>query len=99
MEHVPKTKSGTAKRTRGAQTTIKRQPAAKRQKKSNAQGSSSSEVSQPILRGPNLSASSSSSSEDEFDSLVKNWNGDTSINIAIEDGSTTKRQKRTKRGK
>ena len=65
-------KSGSVKIIRGARTTKNRQPAAKRQKKSDTQGSSSSVASQPVLRGPHLSASSSSSSEDEFDSLVKN---------------------------
>ena len=94
-EYVPKPKPGSAKRTRGATTTKKRQSAAKRQKKSNAEESASlSEVSQLVLKGPNLSASSSSSScsEDEFDSLVKNWN-----TAAIEDPASvrTKGQKRT----
>ena len=94
-------KTGPAKRSRGARTTKKRQPAVKRQKRSDTQESSSSEVSQPVLRGPHLSASSSSSSsEDEFDSLVKNWNGEISVDTAVEDTPRTKGgRKRTKRGK
>ena len=98
-EQVPKPKPGSTKRTRGS---TKRQPAAKRQKKSNVEDSppSLSKVSQPALKGPNLSASSSSS-EDEFDSLVKSWNGEISVDTtAIEDAASvrTKGQKRTKRG-
>ena len=102
-------KPGPVKRTRGAQTSRKRQPVAKRWRKNpttivddrsnliSAQASSSSsEVSQPVLTGPNLSASSSSSSEDEFDSLVKNWNGDISVTTAVEDGVRTKGHKQTK---
>ena len=56
--------------TTGARTTRTKQPAAKRQKNTDTQSSTSSAVGQPVLRGPHLSASSSSSdSEDEFDSF------------------------------
>ena len=97
---MPKSKSGSSKRTRGARTTKTKQPAAKRQKNTDTQSSSSSAVIQPVLRGPHLSASSSSSdSEDEFDSLVKNWNGEISVDTAVEDTTRTKvGRKRTKRG-
>ena len=83
-EFVPKQpESGSAKRTRGAAgTTKKKQPAAKRQKKSN----SISPAAAPVSSGPHLSASSSSSSEDEFDSLVKDWNGE----ISVEDTTSTR---------
>ena len=62
--NVPKPIS--AKRITGARTTKKRQPAAQRQQKFDTQGSSSSVVNQPVLKGPHFSASSSSSNEDEF---------------------------------
>ena len=98
---MPKPKSSSSKRTRGARTTKTKQPAAKRRKNMDTQSSSSSAVGQPVLRGPHLSASSSSSSdsEDEFDSLVKNWNGEISVDTAVEDTTRTKvGRKRTKRG-
>ena len=94
---MPRTKSAPSKRrrSRGAsQGTKKKQPASKRQKKSNAaQGSSVSEGIQPVLpeTRSNLSASSSSSSEDEFDSLVKNWSGCMEEeNSAVENSIRTK---------
>ena len=100
-EYVPKPKSGSSKRIRGTRTTKMKQPAAKRQKNADTQSSSLSVVSQPVLRGPHLSASSSSSdSEDEFDSLVKNWDGEISVDTVVEDTSRTKvGRKRTRRGK
>ena len=100
---MPKPRLGSARRTGGARTTKTRQPAAKRRKKSDAQGSlaSSSDVREPVSRGPCLSASSSSSSsssEDEFDSLVKNWNGEivSGENTEEDNSRTVGKRKRTK---
>ena len=98
---MPKPKPGSAKRTRGARPTKRRQSAAKRQKKSNAEESPSlSEVSQPVLKGPSLSASSSSScSEAEFDNLVKNWNGQISVDTAaVEDAASVRTKGQIKKG-
>ena len=87
-----------------------RRPAAKRQKSSalsdvdsnhikTIQKSPSNQDDQPLSRGSNLSASSSSSSEDEFDSLVKDLNEDETLNIIIEERTLTRQQNRTTKRK
>ena len=53
-------------------------------------GSSSSVVNQSVLKGPHLSANSRSSSEDEFDCLVENWNGEISVDTDVVDTTRTK---------
>ena len=87
-----------------------RRPAAKRQKSSalsdvdsnhikTTQKSPSNQDDQPLSRGSNLSASSSSSSEDEFDSLVKDLNEDETLNTIIEERTLTRQQNRTTKWK
>ena len=62
-----------------------------------SQKSLSSKDSEAVSRGPNLSASSSSSSEDEFDTLVKNWSEEEALNTVVvkESTSSSREQKVT----
>ena len=81
----------------------RRRPAAKRQKSTSVPSDDSNNIKtvqklsqdgQPLSRGPNLSASSSSSGEDEFDSLVKDLNEDEMLNTIMKEHTLTTGQKR-----
>ena len=94
----------------GASSNKWRQPPAKRRRKNSTKSADnpketvtsrgatlSQEVAHSLTGGANLSASSSSS-EDEFDRIVKNWNEDTSsLNNVAKELTSTRRGKRTRK--